>query len=100
MPTVQFTNNEMSPLRECISGHAVTESANGITHRYQVRCGTVVYTSSVSSTDITLVTSKSFNTVRRDVDKNAPVYMAVIRSDNSVVGDQQAIDIIADTVGR
>ena len=100
MPTVQFTSEEMAPLRECINGHPVSESKFGITHWYAVRCGTVLYTKLLHDSEITVSVCKSRNTVRRDVDKNAPVYMAWINPDDSVVGDQEVIDIIADTVGR
>ena len=80
------------------NGHPTFESKFGITHWYAVRCGTVVYYKRDSV--ITLSVSKSFNTVRGDLDKAKTDYIAFINPDDSVVGDQEAIDIIADTVGR
>ena len=100
MNSVQFTEKELAPLRRCINAYKVTSSQGIVSYHYEVACGTVVYTRASRSADISLVTSKSFNRFRSDVKRDAPVYCAVITRDNRVVGDQVAIDIIADTVGR
>ena len=100
MNTVQFTDKELAPLRRCIEGHELNPSEWSVTHHYAVNCGTVNYRRIVGSSNIHLQISKRWNTVRKDVDPKAPIYHAVIRSDNTVEGHQEAIDVIADTVGR
>ena len=100
MNTVQFTDKELAPLRRCIEGHAVTPVKGFMSHCYKVACGTVVYSRNIGSSNILLQISKRWNTVRKDVDTNAPIHSAIILKDNSVIGDQEAIDVIADTVGR
>ena len=100
MNTVQFTDKELAPLRRCIEAHELETRRGYTSHRYAVNCGTVVYSRNVGSSNIYLTTCKHWNTVNTNVDRNAPIYGAIILSDNSVIGDQEAIDIIAEAVGR
>lgn len=101
--TIQFTEKELAPLRRCIDAHRVATldgvvSPHVVTHVYEVACGTVVYKRHALSENIELITSKAMHKFKRD-NTLAPRYYATIKKDNSVIGDQEAIDIIADTVG-
>ena len=98
--TIQFTEKELAPLRRCIDGHTVTPVKGFMSHCYKVACNTVVYSRDTGSSNIYLQISKRWNTVSKNVDTKAPIYSAIILKDNSVIGDQEAIDVIADTVGR
>ena len=104
MNTVQFTEKELAPLRRCIAVHSVA-TLNGavsphlFSHVYEVACGTVVYKRYPCDENIYLQTSKPFHKFNSD-NELAPVYTAIIFKNNSVIGDQVAIDIVADTVGR